>query len=144
MSSVTASVLVGTNHPNDNSVCPTHHALLYEGSRATWVLHDLTAPQQAIRAPVSAPETVVNDLFGLITRKVLPPDGPTSDWETGNGVSAGLEIPGLALAVTTFGGSLLREHLEQLRGLRITEVTVADQVWQRYRSWWTGEWVVVD
>lgn len=144
MSSVTASVLIGTNHPNDNWVCPTHHALLYEGSQATWILHNLNTAQRPQRAPVRAPEMVVDDLFRLISRKVLPRDVPTLRWATGDSELAGLEIPGMALAVTTFDGSLLHEHLERFRSLRVSEVTVTNQVWQRYQSWWTGEWVVVD
>lgn len=142
MSSVTASVLVGPNHPNDNGICPTHLALLHEGSRAAWVLHHLPDPRWPLQMPVIAPETVVDDLFDLIVREVLPTYGAVPRAAGDECDVAGLEVPGLALAVTTFDRSLLHSHLGRLRSLRVTEVTLADQTWQRYRSSWTGEWVV--
>lgn len=144
MSSVTASVLIGTNHPNDNNICPTHLALLHEGSRATWVLHHLLDPRPPHQAAVRSPETVVSDLATLIERQVLPLYEPDRRPPASSRREVGLELPGLALAVTTFHQSLLGDHLDELRALQSTEVTVAEQTWQRYRSSWTGDWTVTD
>ncbi len=142
MSSVTASVLIGTNHPNDNNICPTHLALLHEGSRATWILYHLPDPRWPLSATVRSPETVIDDLVSLINDQVLPTYQPARAPLTSGRPGVGLEVPGLALAVTTFRPSLLGEHLARLRGLQVTEVTLAEQTWRRYHSSWTGDWVV--
>ena len=43
MSTVTASILVGTAHPNHSGIGPTHQLLLTENSRPAWSLYRLHA-----------------------------------------------------------------------------------------------------
>ena len=39
MATVTASILVGTPHPNHGGICPTHQLLLSENDRPAWSLY---------------------------------------------------------------------------------------------------------
>jgi len=58
MAAVTATILIGTNHPNDTGVDPHYLVKLWEGDRAAWTAHSLADPTLLRRVLPNAPETI--------------------------------------------------------------------------------------
>jgi hypothetical protein len=66
MSTVTATVLIRSNHPNDNGVNPHLLLKLWEGDRAVWTAHALADPTFERRVQPKAPEDIVVDGAQLV------------------------------------------------------------------------------
>ena len=58
MAAVTATILLGGNHPNDVSVDPYFIMKLWEGDRAAWTVHSLEDPTFERRVLPQSPETI--------------------------------------------------------------------------------------
>ena len=66
MSTVTATILIGSGHPNDNGVNPHLLLKLWEGDRATWTAHALADPTFERRVQPKAPEDIAADGAQLV------------------------------------------------------------------------------
>ena len=66
MSTVTATILIGSSHPNDNGVNPHLLLKLWEGDRATWTAHALADPTFERRVQPKAPEGIAGDGAQLV------------------------------------------------------------------------------
>ena len=67
MSTVTATIFIGSNHPNDNGVNPHILLKLWEGDRAEWTAHSLADPAFERRVQPKAPEDIAVDGAQLVT-----------------------------------------------------------------------------
>jgi len=121
MSSVTAIIAIGSMHPNDGCINPSHIALLHEGNRAAWTLHDLSEHPEARRkwmpeSPELIAPTLVNEILPLC--------------------NAG------AISATLVHNSSLRTA--DLQALTEIDVEINHRTWSRIFSAWTNDWRVVD
>lgn len=71
MGSVAVSILIGNMHPNEGRISPTHSALLWEGSRAAWVLTDIAKPEPSTLWRPCHSDRVVPDFLALLAVGVL-------------------------------------------------------------------------
>jgi len=154
MGAVTASVLIGSMHPNDGTICPTHHALLWEGSRAAWELRSLRGDGRVTTWHPRRHDEVVTAYLamlavrvlrvptssaGLRGRAVAPADGDRV--EVNRLAAATLAFQGLAMAVTIHDpASALR--LDDVQAFGHRDLMVATPEWSRIWSRWSGEWEV--
>lgn len=116
MSSVTAIVAVGSMHPNDGCINPSHIALLHEGSRAAWTLHDLSEHPEARRkwmpeSPDLIAPTLINEILPL--------------------------CDGCAISVTIFDGISLRAN--DLQALTDRDIEISRPIWSRTYNEWTSD-----
>lgn len=66
MSTVTATILIGSSHPNDKGVNPHLLLKLWEGDRATWTAHALADPVFERRLQPRVPEDIAADGAQLV------------------------------------------------------------------------------
>ena len=66
MSTVTATVLIGSRHPNDGGVNPQLIVKLWEGDRAAWSAHSLADPAFEQRSEPRSPEDIAADGARLV------------------------------------------------------------------------------
>ena len=66
MAAVTATILIGTSHPNDVSVDPHYLLRLWEGDRAAWTAYALADPVFERRLQPRAPEDIAADGAQLV------------------------------------------------------------------------------
>ncbi|CAB4621163.1 MAG: hypothetical protein F2607_07260 [Actinobacteria bacterium] len=121
MSSVTAIVAIGSMHPNDGCINPSHIALLHEGSRAAWTLHDLSEHPEARRKwtpefPDLIAPTLINEILSLCHTQ--------------------------AVSATLVHNSSLRA--EDLQALTEIDVEINRPTWSRIYSGWSNDWIVTD
>ena len=121
MSSVTAIVAIGSMHPNDGCINPSRIALLHEGSRAAWTLHDLSEHPQARRkwmpeSPDLIAPTLINEILPLCHTH--------------------------AVSATLVHNSSLRA--EDLQALTEIDVEINRPTWSRIYSGWSNDWIVKD
>jgi hypothetical protein len=100
MSSTTATVLVGTAHPNDADICPTHLVRLEEGDRAAWILTDLHGNRPQVISRPDAPDRIFADLLALIAAEVVH-----ASVTTDNPVDLVRGLGRVALSFTIYPGS---------------------------------------
>ncbi|MCG9478515.1 MAG: hypothetical protein K9H34_11085 [Actinomycetia bacterium] len=121
MSSVTAIIAIGSMHPNDGCINPSHIALLHEGHRAAWTLHDLSEHPEARRKWMPEfPDLIAQSLI----IEILP------------------LCEGTAISATIFEGSSLRA--EDLQVLTDRDVEISRPTWSRIYSGWSNDWTVTN
>lgn len=154
MGSTTAIVAIGSMHPNDGTIRPSHVAQLIEGSRASWTLHSMgNDPVSPVVWRPDTPDRHLVSLLALIASRVLLEPvadkrfmGHTLDiTEADAPVIDGLaEIAraqsGLALSATIFRDSSLNPL--DLQALENLDIEISQPVWSRVWSSWSNEWVV--
>ncbi len=121
MSSVTAIVAIGSMHPNDACINPSHIALLHEGNRAAWTLHDLSdhpvAPRKWMpESPDLIAPTLINEILPLCDTRAVS-------------------------ATLVHDSSLRAEHLQALTDI---DVEINRPTWSRIYSGWTNDWTITD
>ena len=121
MSSVTAIIAIGSMHPNDACINPTHLALLHEGDRAAWTLHDLSEHPEARRkwmpeSPDLIAVTLINEILPLCNARAVS-------------------------ATLVRDSSLRAEALQVLPGI---DVEINRRTWSRVFSVWTNDWTITD
>lgn len=147
MSPVTATVLIGTNHPYEANNCPDYIAVLREHFRSRWTLMAYGAQQHNVDMTVDRPCQVLDGLFSLIAEHVQPAGAPHLPQSSGKRQPADRprrEYPGMALAFTLYRGSTIHEYLHELKALRQTAISTSELTWQRYRSPMNAEWIIED
>ena len=70
MACVTCTVLVGVPHQNDNGIQPELLIELWEGSRATWIIRDLTRRDPDNLIEPEKPEFIARDLVNYLDMRV--------------------------------------------------------------------------
>jgi hypothetical protein len=70
MACVTCTVLVGAPHQNDNGIQPELLIELWEGSRATWIIRDLTRANTDKLIEPERPEFIAGDLIDYLGKRV--------------------------------------------------------------------------
>lgn len=122
MSTVTATILIGSGHPNDNGVNPHLLLKLWEGDRATWTAHALADPTFERRVQPKAPEDIAADGAQLV-------------------MSLAREFDLNAVAVCVMEKSSLLGHEKQLAA-KLTEldVHILTSSGSRTYSQWSKEW----
>ena len=63
MASVTAFIIIGDPHPNDNGISPEWLIELWEGSRATLKLKSLTGSKRSRVIQVATPKAIFKNIF---------------------------------------------------------------------------------
>lgn len=147
MSPTTGIVLIGSNHPNEQNICPTHVAILDEHFRARWTLTDLSGQHPNAELTPQSPSKILDGLFELIAQHVITHTSHRSEAvedECPATRSPRREYPGMALSFTTFNNCSIADHLDELKGLRHTAIQISELTWQRQWSMWTGEWEISD
>jgi len=136
MTVTTATVTVGTSHPNGDGVCATHLFRLVEHLSIRWVGHDLATANTTV-APVADPAEVADVLFTLVATEVLAPAGAVV---RPPGSPGAVDHRGLAMFVAVSAGSSLVLSLDRFRQLEHTEVCIAEPTWRRHRTQWSDSW----
>lgn len=163
MATVTAQLTVGTAHPNDGGVIPTHLLQLHENSKPRWTLTALQADVPAALASwvPSRPETILAD--GLLMAvllvvqdaavQALAPDALKGEDEVvlGEAVDAAVleklhaacrsSKTRFKVVFTALEGSTLHQQLGQLAGYCM-DLEVCVPVFSRCYSESRGETVV--
>ena len=122
MSTVTATILIGSSHPNDNGVNPNVLLKLWEGDRAVWTAHSLADPAFERRVQPRAPEDIAADGAQLVT-------------------SLAREFGLNAVAVCLLEKSSLLAHVKQFAAeLAELDVHVLTSSGSRTYSQWSKEW----
>ena len=123
MAAVTATILLGGNHPNDISVDPYFIIKLWEGDRAAWTVHSLEDPTFERRVLPESPETIHTEGCALI-----------------NGLVRELGIG--AVMVTALEGSSIEKHLDEMAALICdVDVHLLATRGSRTYSGWKSEWI---
>ncbi len=123
MAAVTATILIGTSHPNDVSVDPHYLLRLWEGDRAAWTAHSLADPTFVRRVLPQAPETIAVE-----------------------GARMAMELAGEfrldAVMVCAIEGSSVERGLQAMAA-ELTEVDVhlLSSVGSRIYSGWKEQWI---
>lgn len=152
MGSVAVSILIGNMHPNEGRISPTHSALLWEGSRAAWVLTDIAKPEPSTLWRPCHSDRVVPDFLALLavgvlkeqpaSKKFLKHDltlkGDDSE-ELDRLAAITREFKGLALSVTIIDESV-GFTLEDVKGFGHRDLAVFTPAWSKIWSQWSGEW----
>jgi hypothetical protein len=122
MSTVTATILIGSSHPNDNGVNPHLLLKLWGGDRATWTAHALADPTFERRVQPKAPEGIAGDGAQLVR-------------------SLAREFDLNAVAVCVMEKSSLLGHEMQLAAqLTELDVHILTSSGSRTYSQWSKEW----
>ena len=124
MSTVTATILIRSSHPNDNGINPHLLLKLWEGDRARWTAHALADPAFERRVQPKAPEDIAGDGAQLVR-------------------SLAREFDLNAVAVCVMEKSSLLGHEKQLAA-KLTEldVHILTSSGSRTYSQWSKEWTV--
>ena len=130
MASVSAFVLLGPSHQNDNGFSPEWTVELWEGDRPKWILRSQNPGKRPKSFNPKSPPKIFDSLVELI-ETAYP--GSTEEGEEPNGI---------ALVVTCLGGSSLVRHLPQIRGMKQFDVHLAPVTWSRTYDTWGGRWQV--
>lgn len=143
MASTTAIALIGSTHPNDSLICPTHLARLVEGDAAAWTLQDLHQPQEVTNRRCSGPDRVLLDLLDLVATQVLGSDPitqrPAEVGGTDLAFTAARHLPRFALSLTVFDESSLRSAIPLLAALENVDLDVSLPIWSRKWSPWSSQ-----
>jgi hypothetical protein len=123
MAAVTATILLGGNHPNDISVDPCFVMKLWEGDRAAWTVHSLEDPAFKRRVLPESPETIHAEGCALINSLVR---------ELGIG----------AVMVTALEGSSIEKHLDEMAALICdVDLHLLATRGSRIYSGWKSKWI---
>ena len=124
MAAVTASILLGGNHPNEVSVDARYVMKLWEGDRAAWTVHSLADPTFERRILPTSPETIHTEGSALINELVR-------------------ELQVGAVMVTALEGSSIEKNLEEMAALiRDVDVHLLAVRGSRVYSGWRSEWIM--
>ena len=128
MASVSAFIILGSPHPNDNGIYPEWLIELWEGDRATLKLKSLTSQT---RAKLFYPQSskAIFKTVNEILESVYP--GATQK---------GKEPYFKALVVTCLPGSSLERDIEKFDKLTRLEVHLTKKVKSRKFSQWVNDW----
>jgi len=123
MAAVTATILLGGNHPNDVSVDARYIMKLWEGDRAAWTVHSLEDPSFERRILPKSPESIHVEGSALINDLIR-------------------ELRVGAVMVTALEGSSIEKHLEAMAALiRDADVHLLTVRGSRVYSGWKSEWI---
>jgi len=123
MAVVTATILLGGNHPNDISVDSYLIMKLWEGDRAAWTVHSLEDPTFERRVLPESPETIHTEGCALINSLVR---------EIGIG----------AVMVIALEGSSIEKHLDEMAALICdVDVHLLATRGRRTYSGWKSKWI---
>lgn len=140
MTVTTATITVGTSHPNGEGVCATHVIRVVEHMSMRLVVHDLAANRTEV-VRVGSPHALYETLWEAIDTYVAGPAGaPPVPGDPGQPA----EYPGMALFVAVSPGSSLESDLDRFKALRHTEVCIAAPVWRRHQTQWSTDWHIDD
>ena len=117
----TAIVSVGSNHPNDGSIAPTHFLQLMEGDRAKWVLRAGNCAHPQVEVHCASPDRIATDLIELVRDHCAAAS---------------------ALTVTIFEGSSLVGAIPMLKAMDDLEIEICRPVWSRRWNQWSQEWEI--
>lgn len=129
MASVSAFIIIGSPHQNDNGIGPHLVAELWEGDRAVWALRSFDGSVVPRNAHPEAPELIFDSFVDMIS-DVYP--GPHDDPAVPQNVS---------MVVTMLEGSTLFRQVDRFKALRSFDVHLAPVAWSRTWSAWNNEWV---
>ena len=130
MASVSALVLLGPSHQNDNGFSPEWTAELWEGDRAKWILRSQKPGKRQKSFNPKSPPKIFDSLVELIDTAY---PGATEEGDEPNGIT---------LLVICLGGSSLVGHLPRIRGLKQFDIQFAPVSWSRTFDSWGGRWQV--
>jgi len=123
MAAVTATILLGGNHPNEVSVDARYVMKLWEGDRAAWTVHSLEDPTFERRMFPRSPETIHAEGSELINELVR-------EFQVG------------AVMVSALEGSSIEKNLEKMAALiRDVDVHLLAVRGSRVYSGWKSEWI---
>ena len=129
MASVTAFVLIGSPHPFDTAVNPNTMIELWEGSRATWVVRNLSNGSIEKRVSPDSPSLIAQSLIEILENLapgVTKQDGKAID---------------MSIVLAPLPGAAINDVSKALRGINAADVHILDCVYSRSLSPWSGEWV---
>ena len=123
MAAVTATILLGGNHPNEVSVDARYVMKLWEGDRAAWTVHSLEDPTFERRVLPKSSETIHVEGSELINELV-------GELQVG------------AVMITALEGSSIEKNLEEMASLiRDVDVHLLAVRGSRVYSGWKSEWI---
>ena len=123
MAAVTATILLGGNHPNEISVDTYFIMKLWEGDRAAWTVHSLEDQTFDRRILPESPETIHTEGCALINDLVR---------ELGIG----------AVIITALEQSSIEKHLDEMAALiRDVDVHLLATRGSRIYSGWKSRWI---
>ena len=123
MAAVTATVLIGSGHPNDVGVNAQFVLKLWEGDRAAWTVHSLDDPKFERRVLPESPDHIAADGCALIKQL------------------AG-EFGCDAVMVCVLQGSTINRQLDVFGdALHDVDLHLLRDVGSRTYSRWTDQWV---
>jgi len=162
MATLTAQILIGSSHPYDGGINPTHSLFLSENSKPAWVLKDLADKTGLAKGCVWIPtlENMLEDAFLMIGIQVLKDEElaalaesfcrkPLShdlmfyeDFEEGQRTQLYEKCRQLKsfpkLVISAFNNSSITRQLPVIEKYGF-EVDVCRSVFERYISAMTGE-----
>lgn len=124
MASVSAFLILGKTHPNDNGFSPEWVAELWEGDRAKWILRSRDASKRARSFSPSTPSKIFDSLLKVI--EVAYPGALKQPSESN----------GLSLVVVCLDGSSLRKLLPRIRRIPKFDIHEAPVSWARTFDTW--------
>jgi len=128
MASVSAVVLIGSSHQNDNGFSPDWIAELWEGDRATWVFRPQTGNRRVRRFHPASTAKIFDAFRSALVRII---GTPVDDAE---------EPRQLTLVVVILDKSSLKASLAKFKALKGLDVHLAPTAWSRVWDGWRGEW----
>lgn len=128
MASVSAFIILGSPHPNDNGIHPEWLIELWEGDRAVLKLKSLTSQRraklfypQSSKAIFKSVNEILESVYSGATQKSKEPYFK-------------------ALVVTCLPGSSLESDIEKFEKLTRLDVHLTKKVKSRTYSQWTNNW----
>ncbi len=128
VASVSAFIILGGPHPNDNGIYPEWLIELWEGNRATLKLKSLTSQK---RAKLFYPES---------SKTIFKSVNEVLEFVYPGATQKNKEPYFKALVVTCLPGSSLERDIEKFERLTRLEVHLTKKVKSRTFSQWTNNW----
>jgi hypothetical protein len=129
MASVTAFIILGDPHPNDNGISPEWLIELWEGNKATLQLKPINSKKRSRIFRIESPK----DIFATV-RKILEHVYPDSTKRTKSPY-------GKSLVVTCLNGSSLESQITKFAQLSRLDIHIAKVETSRTFSQWSNDWV---
>lgn len=129
MASVTAFIIIGDPHPNDNGISPEWLIELWEGSRATLKLKSLTGSKRSRVVQVATPKAIFKNIKNIL--ETVYPDSTKKSSE-----------PYFkSLVITCLKGSSLEIDLDKFIQLTRFDTHISTKIRSRTYSRWSSTWV---
>ena len=128
MASVTAFIIIGDPHPNDNGISPEWLIELWEGSRATLKLKSLTGSKRSRVIQVATPKAIFKNIKNIL--ETIYPDSTKKSLE-----------PYLkSLVITCLKGSSLEIDIDKFNQLARFDTHISTRIKSRTYSRWSSNW----